>query len=429
MSAHDSGPSLPPARRWRYVAPAGAPLRLRDLAGAARVFVTPGDHGAALAARVAAQVGAPYAAVVSTGRAGLCLLMQALADLRRDRDEVIVPSYTCFSVPASIIKAGLRPRIVDIDPATLDYDHAQLAGQGFSRVLAIVATNLYGLPNDLPRLARLAAEVDAFLVDDAAQSLGATMGGRACGTWGDAGLFSLDKGKNVSAIDGGILVTGNEAIADGLRRRVAALPAPHLPETLLDGVKLAAYASLLHPSLYWLPNSVPQLGLGTTPFTLDYPVQRQSRLLASVGLIAIERLEWLTEQRRTRARALMASLVGLPGIRGIVPVEGAEPAWLRYPVLFDDPAVRDEAIAALRARGIGATGSYPLALADVPELREYASAGASGGRHVASRVLTLPTHPYVSEADVDVTVRTLRGLLDGRRASAAPASALVEPLR
>ena len=83
--------------------------------------------------------------------------------------------------------AGLRPRVVDIDPATLDYDPAALAGADCRRVLAIVATNLYGCPNDLPHLEAFARERDLLVVDDAAQAMGAAIGNRSSGTFGDAG--------------------------------------------------------------------------------------------------------------------------------------------------------------------------------------------------------------------------------------------------
>ena len=99
-----------------------------------------GDASEALRQVIRERFGVRHCALTSTGRAGLTLLLKAMKRLGRARaDEVVIPSYTCYSVAASIAKAGLRPRIVDIDPATLDYVPAQLERTDFSRALAIVA--------------------------------------------------------------------------------------------------------------------------------------------------------------------------------------------------------------------------------------------------------------------------------------------------
>jgi dTDP-4-amino-4,6-dideoxygalactose transaminase len=213
----------------------------------------------------------------------MTILLRALASLApADRNEVIVPSYTCYSVAASVLKAGLRPRIVDVVPETLDYDHDRLARTDVSRVLAVIATNLYGLPNDMPRLASLTRDAGIFLVDDAAQALGARFG-RASGTWGDAGLYSFDKGKNVSAIDGGVIVSTSAAVGAAVAGLVRDLPRPGTREMLLNVCKVGAYSTLLRPPLYWIPQAIPQLALGTTKFTTDMALEALPRGLASMS--------------------------------------------------------------------------------------------------------------------------------------------------
>ncbi|MGH9345989.1 MAG: DegT/DnrJ/EryC1/StrS family aminotransferase, partial [Vicinamibacterales bacterium] len=171
--------------RLRHVAPAGAPIRLPDLARWAGLAFTGGDVAASLQQAFCDRFGVRHSFLTSTGRAGMTLVLRALRRLAAPhRDEVVVPSYTCYSVAASIVKAGLRPRIVDIAPDTLDYAPDALARADFTRVLAIVATNLYGLPNDLSATREVARAHGVFLVDDAAQAMGASVGGRRSGTWG-----------------------------------------------------------------------------------------------------------------------------------------------------------------------------------------------------------------------------------------------------
>src|SRR6185436_10114869 len=121
-----------------------------------------------------------------------------------------------------------KVRLVDLNPETLDFNLDELRRADFTRVLAIVATNLYGLPNDMPAIAAIARDRGVFLIDDAAQSMNASVGGRPCGTWGDAGIFSFDKGKNVPAIDGGIVVTNDDRVAAALTAECEPLATPGL---------------------------------------------------------------------------------------------------------------------------------------------------------------------------------------------------------
>jgi perosamine synthetase len=419
------------------VAPAGAPIRAADLARWAGLALSAADAPEMLRRAICERFGVRHSILSSTGRAGLTLLLRALGRLApRDRDEVIVPSYTCFSVAASVVKAGLHPRIVDVDPATLDYDKHALAAADFSRVLAIIATNLYGLPNDLPALSALARLHRIFLIDDAAQAMGAVVGGRPSGSWGDAGLFSLDKGKNVCAVDGGIVVTSSQEIASALDEEIRHLPSPGAQQAAADVMKALAYSLMLRPSLYWIPNRVPQLGLGKTVFTTDFRLQQPVRALSGLALVMIQHLDEFTAARTRNASSLLERLRQIRGVQTIVPLPAAVPVYLRLPILVRDGDTRRGVIAALRAAGIGASGSYPSSLAEVPELRRgTASIGpVPGGHSVADRIVTLPTHAFVSPADIERTIDVLNATLRHglprtrsicRRSAGAPSAPVV----
>lgn len=410
----------------RRVAPAGAPIKGRDLFAWSRHLLGGGDPRAQLRERLAQSLGMDRAFLTSTGRAGLTVILRAMRTVGpKDRFEVIIPSYTCFSVAASVVKAGLTPRIVDIVPDTLDYDRQALEATDTRRVLAIVATNLYGLPSDLPWLCDYARARGLFLIDDAAQAFGARVAGRWSGTWGDAGLYSFDKGKNVSAIDGGVIVAPHGRLAEGIERIVEGLPAPSATESAKAMVKVLAYAGLLHPRLYWIPSSMPGLDLGKTLYTTDYPVGRSSRALSALALVMIGRRDAFTAARVERARLIRHKLDGLATLRFVSSVAGSEPVYLRLPALASDQAEQARLIAALQRAGIGATASYPAALADVPALRNRLAGSArstGGGRAVAARIVTLPTHPFVSTADIDRMAETVCGNVMSPRRPASSAA-------
>jgi dTDP-4-amino-4,6-dideoxygalactose transaminase len=342
--------------------------------------------------------GVPHAFFVSTGRAAFAIALQAMREVApAGRDEVVVPAYTCYSVPASIARAGLKVRVCDVDPATLDYDRAALEDTDFSRVLCIASANLYGIPNDLPRIRALAERNGALVLDDAAQSMEARIGGEFSGTLGDIGFFSLDKGKNITTIDGGILVTRRADLARLLAERVARLPARSLATQLACAAKLVVYAGFLRPQLYWMPQSIPLLRLGTTPYPRDLPLEGYPAFLAGVGRRLFTRIAAITAARVQNANYALEQLAGVPGVVPIAIGTDASPVYLRLPLLVAGER-RDAAVAALQRAGIGATASYPTAIPDIPGIDTALFRGprhAPGGRHVARHILTLPTHPYV----------------------------------
>ena len=398
-----------------YVAPAGAPIRLTDLGRWAKSGFSGRGAADALQRRICGRFGVRHAFPTVTGRAGMTLLLRAMRRLAPpERVEVVLPSYTCYSVAASIVKAGLHPRLLDITPETLDYDGRLRDGADYSRTLAVIATNLYGLPNDLPALEQLSRRHGLFLIDDAAQAMGASIGGRCSGSFGDAGLFSFDKGKNVAAVDGGLVVTNRDDVAAAVSDELANASLPSPTASAVHIFKALAYAAMLHPWLYGLPARIPQLGLGRTIFSTEFELSRIDPPLARLALTMMSRLEEFTARRLANATALGEGMSALPGIRGIRPLAGAAPVYLRMPVLFETTESRDAAVRALNHAGIGATASYPASLADVPELRSMLGTthgAAAGGRFVAARIATLPTHPYVSERAIARTLAVLRGCL------------------
>jgi dTDP-4-amino-4,6-dideoxygalactose transaminase len=408
--------------RFRHVAPAGSPIPPSALAEWLGALVTGGPAIRNLEESLAKKVGVRHCIGFNTGRAALTVLLRSLrAVFPGHRDEVIVPSYTCYSVAASVVKAGLTPRLADIDPETLDFDYQRLARTDFRRVLAIVATNLYGLPNDLPVLTALARQHGVLVVDDAAQALGGRVGGRNCGTGGDAGLYSFDKGKNLSAINGGAIVTDKPQIADAIAADVSQMPCAAAGEVAGSLITLAAYTVLLPPRMYWIPKNIPALGLGRTVYTTDYSIARQPTTLAALALTMLPRLDSYTARRRQNAEMMVARLEGASGVQPIRLAPTAEPAYLRLPLLLEGRGVRDTAIHVLNRAGIGATGSYPTSIADINELRGQLRGDdrdSCGARTVAERILTLPTHPYVTRDDAVKATDLLQTVLtDARRTS------------
>jgi perosamine synthetase len=399
------------------VAPAGAPIRGGDIVRWCRRWTRLAVSSEELRAAICSGLNRRHCFLICTGRAGLTVLLSALKSLAPPhRDEVVLPSYTCYSVAASALRAGLRVRIVDIEARTLDFDLERLGNVNFQRVLAIVPTNLYGMPGRLREIAEIARDRGVFLVDDAAQSLGASLHGVPAGAWGDAGLLSFDKGKALSAIDGGAVVTDSSAVADVVGNQLRTLHRQGVSTSIEHASKVLAYAACLRPSMYWIPNAVPGLGLGLTQYDPDFVIQRESPWLAALAATMWPRLDEFTAARITNAGRYRAALPDTPLLAMVEPVDGARPSYLRFPVLVKDAPLRSRLLRDLVNAGIGATGSYPGSIADIPAVQAQFSSppDARAGREVAASIVTLPTHPYVSGRDIECTVDILLKSVGGR---------------
>ncbi|RJP20792.1 MAG: hypothetical protein C4529_08860 [Deltaproteobacteria bacterium] len=396
----------------RQIAPSGTPIRLADLAAVARGVFSRRGNMERFREAVCSSFGVRHCFFVSSGRAAMTLILRSLGALSdRRKTEVIVPSYTCYSVPASIRKAGLAVRVCDVDPVTFGYDLRRLESIDFSNVLCIVTSNLYGMPDDIPSVERIAAGNGVHLLDDAAQCMGGQVDGRYAGSFGEAGLLSLDKGKNITTIEGGIILTRFDETADALRIECGRLPDSGPARSALNFLKMILYAAFLNPRLYWIPNRLPFLGLGSTVYSEEYPVEKYDAFLAGLGVRLLDRLREINQARIGNARLLRTWLEGIPGTALPFPAENASPVYLRFPVRILDEGRRDRCIAELNRCGISASASYPGAINDIPEVRTGLSeeeARLPGGRTLARQILTLPTHPFVRREDLVTMVDVLR---------------------
>jgi perosamine synthetase len=384
----------------RFVAPAGTALNAGDLLTWLRGSIRPATEICQLAAAFRARYGVRHIFFVSSGRAGMTVLLRALAEARGGRDELLVPGYTCYSVAASAVRAGLSVHPVDISASTLDYEARILDDVNTDRAVALTSSSLYGIPADLPRLERYARDRGIAFVDDAAQCLDGQVDGRWAGTYGDAGLFSFDKGKNITTIQGGVVVCRDDELALRLGHAFRALPPPPPSRVASDGIKIMLYALLLRPRLYWLPNRL--LSLGETPFDLDSPSTGYSPRLAPLARQLLARIAAITEGRVRTAAALRQGIGGLPDL--VLPANpAARSVYARFPVLFPSASDRARVLDRLKQLGIGATASYPAPLIDVAGVRPHLSPALRDtpvARQVSERILTLPTHPYVTAHDI-----------------------------
>jgi dTDP-4-amino-4,6-dideoxygalactose transaminase len=160
-------------------------------------------------------VGAAHAVAVNTGGMALQMSMRALG--LKPGDEVVHQVDTCSATALAVMAAGCTPLFADIsEPTLMLYTEAVERTLG-ERTRALIATHMWGNPEDMAGLGQLAERRGMALIEDACLSLGASIGGRGVGTFGHVGVFSFGCIKPVQGGEGGMIVTGDEALARELR--------------------------------------------------------------------------------------------------------------------------------------------------------------------------------------------------------------------
>jgi dTDP-4-amino-4,6-dideoxygalactose transaminase len=317
---------------------------------------------------------------------------------------VALPAYTCFTVPASVVRAGLKLHPLEMNPETLDIDYEQLQDLSEKRLLCFITANLFGLVNDVPRLQRTARSKGAFVIDDAAQSMGATRNGKPSGTMGDVGFCSFGRGKSLAAGEGGIIVTNCEEIASAIHSEFAQLPKASRKHDRELFLNLLAQSIFLRPSLYWIPNSLPFLKLGTTEFAPSFPLTRLSAIPCGLLPELRDRLLDLNEKRRENAAHIMDGLKGNSSFAVPTVPSECRPIYARFPLLAKSEAIRDRAVLELHKAGIGASPFYPSAVCDISGIGPFMDGPdfhRPRAEALSRRLLTLPTHPLVRRQDLD----------------------------
>lgn len=128
--------------------------------------------------------------------------------------EVIVPSYTWHASATPVIQCGATPVFADMDPRTLCIDPDDIERKITSRTKAICAVHVWGNPCEMDRIVEIARRHDLAVVEDCSHAHGAVYKGKAVGTWGDVGCFSLNASKAVDAGEGGVAITDNPVLYD-----------------------------------------------------------------------------------------------------------------------------------------------------------------------------------------------------------------------
>ena len=324
-------------------------------------------------------VGAPYAAAVSSGTAGLHLLCVA-AGIGRG-DEVVTSPYSFVASANCAIYQGATPVFADIDPRTLNLDPAAVEAAVTERTRAVLAVDIYGYPCELDELRGVCERHGLVLIQDACEALGARYRGAWVGSHGPSAVFAFYPNKQVTTGEGGMITTHSEE-----------------EWTLLRSLRNQGRSD----SGGWLEHA--RLGFN----------YRIDDVRAAIGLGQLEKLGEILSGRAEVAARYGALLSDVDELELPCPDDADhQRSWFVYVVALPRGSDREAVIAELDARGVR-TARYLPCVHLQPYMRERYGFGEGlcpVAEEVASRTLALPFHARLGEDDQAHVADALREAL------------------
>jgi perosamine synthetase len=383
----------------------GTPIGVKDILNG--FFAT--QSCADFARTVAKQTKRQHVLLANSGTAAYFIILQALKRLSNKR-EVILPAYTAPSLILPIKKAGLIPRLCDIDLKTFNMDLNALSKIVSQNTLAVTIVHMFGLPQWFasPKQEEKLSK-SSFIIEDLASAQGSTVYGRTVGSFGDVSFVSFNRGKNFATLAGGALATDREdiyrlALDEGERY----LQEPSLQLKIGIIVKAIALSLAVRPWFYTLFQSV----IGKFRYQglhHDFDMHAYTRFQAGMGESAFKKARFMFERRFENGLYLHRELAGVDGITIPAILDGSIPVFNQFALLVDDPSKRDIILDALIKGGIESTILYPEPIHKVYNLGyDRIKDPFPNATYLSRRLVLIPTHPFVSRRHLNRAVEIIR---------------------
>jgi len=348
-----------------------------------------GPEIAELEAALAAFGQAPHVLTCGSGTEALVLPLMAWGV--GPGDAVFCPSFTFAATAEAAPLVGASPVFVDIDPVTYNMDAASLEAaiaavkaKGELEPKVVIAVDLFGQPADYPKIAEVARRHGLKLIADSAQGFGCTLAGRHPIHWADVATTSFFPAKPLGAYgDGGAVLCKDARLHD-----------------LLVSLRVHGQA---------VKSDLEGRSFEHDPKYLNMRIGINGRMDTIQAAVLLQKLTIFEDEIAARNRVAgryaqgLGELVKVPAV-----IDRGVSVWAQYTIETED---RDGLAAALREQGVPTAVYYPIPLHKQSAYSSYPT--APGGLPVteakAGVVISLPMHPYLSEADQDLVIAAIRG--------------------
>lgn len=350
-----------------------------------RRWLTMGEVTQRFEQQFAAAHGVKYALAVSN--ATVALHMACLALGIGPGDEVIAPALSFVATTNAVLYTGARVRFADIlGPDELTIDPAEIDRLVTPKTKAVIIMHYGGHPCRMQEIMERANQHGLAVIEDAAHAPGASLDGKMLGSWGDVGCFSFFSNKNLSTGEGGMIVTQREEIA----------------------AKLRLLRSHGMTSLTWDRHQGHAYSYDVVELGYNY---RMDEIHSALGIAQLARLEGNNARREKIAlaywQAFQGSALGLPFFSRSRQL-GVKSAYHIFPILLPEGQDRIQFIDRLRAQGIQTSIHYPPIHQFSYYRENYPGVSLEKTEKVATREVTLPLYPGMSEEQVGWVVDAVR---------------------
>lgn len=372
---------------------------------------TKGDNDRAFERRVKERTGAAYAVCLPRATAGIFLALRALI---KPGQNVILSPYTISDAVNMVVCAGGVPVFADIDRVS-----CHIAPDEIERLInrhtgAVIVTHMHGYSCEMDRVVGLCRARGIPLIEDAAQSFGASYRSQPVGTFGDAGIFSFGMYKNVCAFLGGMVVTPHKHLHDRVRRELEQFPFQEVGRYALRVLYGAVTDVATFPPLFRLiaapifraaylrdigvVNSLVSVETNpqSTPTVPDGYLRRMMPLQARLALAHMDHVDRDSDRRIALARIYYEGLREIPDLIVAPLHEDRSHIYTYFPIQVPD---RKALLRWLMRHGCDVGASHLKNCADVPAFAEF-SRDCPNARATAESLILLPTYPRYSEANV-----------------------------
>lgn len=341
--------------------------------------------------------------LTNSGSTALYSLLRAYK--LKSGDEVVVPAYLCENVPRLIKDMGFKIKFVDVEPFTYNMDPKDLSEKITNNTKVVIAVHMFGYPCSIEAITEIAHDYGALVIEDAAQAMGAEFKGETIGTFGDSGFFSMGMGKPITTINGGAICTKDEKIVKEIYKIVDEFKS----YGIMHQIKIFSYMigySLANSRIFY--SLMYKLVRGTNSNSrvdIQELMYKYTNLQAILGVYQISKLDSFNKIRTENANYLMENLemeyITFPSIS-----KQTKPIFLRLPIYIESIKIaeRNGLINIFKRSKIEASTYMDLSL---PQLFNEKSKECPMSERIASKTVTLPTHPNMTKRDLDLIIELM----------------------
>lgn len=331
----------------------------------------------------------------SSGTASLYSLFKALKSAHT-KDEIIIPGYSCPTIAAAIIRAGLRPVLCDQNIHDFGLEPEDLKSKITLNTLAIVQVELFGLLPDNQHIYDISAKSGCFLIGDIAQSLGNYLEDKNLidQRQYDSLVMSFGRGKPLNLLHGGGIISKKSLgiVYDSTSKNLKII------QQIKAFLNIFLFKIFFNPYLYNIPRSLPFLHLGETVFSLNFDTSGMSSYVKRLAGRVIKKFNDIHNAQQLNLIKYRKILEPYKSLFIDVNLNN-DSNFIRFPILFKSQKVRNMALEKLNSSGVGATGLYPYSLDLQPGLENYNLQKCEKSFFISGRILTLPVHENVKNSD------------------------------